>query len=120
MRKLILLMITMTAMGFMPIQNGANPVDIVATFQGGSNKALYFKVKEGEKLIEFNIVNLEVLSTYDFKDRMYIGKTFRLGYEIQYLDAGVKQSGENMEVKEVIERKILMHAELIDKPTIEE
>ena len=117
MKQFLLILFVVSSLSFISSEDKTlKAIEIQAFFQGNSKKALYFKKEDDKKMMEFNIVNMEILEKYDFSDKNFIGKKFKLFYEVQHLES-LKDSGNNdgLKLKEIVERKILMNAILLDK-----
>ena len=83
---------------------------IVAEFVGKSKKSLYFKQIEDGKMLEFTIINLNILSKYDFDDKKNIGQVFNLTYEVQKLETIFADTkNQDAKVSQFVERRILMN-----------
>ncbi len=116
MTKFIFILLTITTLDLTPKSTvEGKTVEIEAIFQGNSTKALYFKNTADQKIMEFTIVNIELLSKYDHFNRAHVGKRFRLIYDVQYLEKS-NESADNdgAKVMEVVERRILLSALLLD------
>jgi len=121
MKNIAVLLLVLFASSFTPIEKSTTDViaynarEIKAKFVGKSAKSFYFKKIEGDKMMEFTIVNMSILSKYDFEDKANVGKTFTLIYEVQKLETLTKDpKKDGAKVSQYIERKILMEVELIE------
>ncbi len=95
MKKIILIVTVIFASAFTNIP--ANQIEeIEATFNGQSEKAYYFTKKDTEKVMEFTLISKKALSKYDLSKKEFVGKSFKISYEIDKIevlsdDAKVKQ-----------------------------
>ncbi len=83
-KKLLLFITIFITFGFSAYSQIDGIEEIVATYNGQSDKALYFTNIETNKIIEFKFVNKEVLSKYNLEDKTFIGKKIKLTYYVNY------------------------------------
>ena len=121
MKKLALLLITVLATSFTTIETSKlnddkKEVVVKAEFVGKSKKSLYFKKVEDSKMMEFTVVNMSVLSTYDFGDKANIGQIFNITYEVQKVEKSIDKPEDNdAKVLQFVERQILMKVAKLDE-----
>ncbi|WP_160114626.1 hypothetical protein [Aquimarina sp. AU474] len=103
MKKVILILIAVVMTSFTSVPD-LTIIETVATYNGQSDKAIYFTDAKNGKVLEFSILTKKVLSKYDLTAKEYIGAHFTITYE----EDKIEIVGDRKEVSQVKKRLILM------------